>query len=49
MKSTLVVTRPFGAFVRGDIIQDPSKIEEVVRGEHRNSVVQVAPPDSVKG
>jgi len=49
MKSILVVTRPFGAFARGDVVEDASKIEEVIRGEHKNDVVPVAVPDKMKG
>jgi hypothetical protein len=49
MKFILVVTRPFGAFARGDVIEDAAKTDEIIRGEHKHDVVPVAAPDKMKG
>jgi hypothetical protein len=43
MDMHLVVVKPFGGFVRGDIITDPTKIAQVMTGEHAHAVVRVQP------
>lgn len=37
----LVVVRPFGQLVRGDVVTEAARIAEVLSGEHAHSVVRV--------
>ena len=41
MKSALIVVRPFGVHVVGDVITDAGKAEELLAGEHAHDVVRV--------
>ena len=45
----LVVTQPFLNFVRGDIIVDAVRIDEVLASEHQKFVMKVASNNSLKG
>ena len=38
----LVVTKPFGPFHRGAVIEDQARIEEIMVSEHKDYVVRVA-------
>ena len=38
----LVVTKPFGAFHRGTLIEDHVRIAEILASEHKDYVVRVA-------
>jgi hypothetical protein len=49
MDMHLVVVMPFGGFARGDIITDPTKIAQVLAGEHAHAVVRVQPSPSKEG
>ncbi len=42
MSYFLVVTKPFGAFRRGTLIEDHARIEEILASEHKDYVVRVA-------
>lgn len=42
MEFILVVTRPFGTFRRGDVIENMTMIEEILRDERASFVVRVA-------
>ncbi len=42
MDMHLVVVRPFGGLVRGDVITEPARIAEVMNSEHARFVVRVA-------
>jgi len=44
MQFELVVARPFGGFSRGERIQDPKRVAEILASEHANWVVRVAVP-----
>lgn len=44
MSYFLVVTKPFGQFQRGAIIEDFERIEQVLSSEHKDYVVRVATP-----
>ena len=44
MQVHLVVVRPFASLTRGDIITDPARIAEILKGEHAPQVVRVATP-----
>ena len=41
MNSALIVVRPFGAHVVGDVITDAGKARELLAGEHAYDVVRV--------
>lgn len=41
MNSALIVVRPFGAHVVGDVITDPARTTELLAGEHAHDVVRV--------
>ncbi len=49
MTNHLVVTTPFLNFVRGDIIADATKIDEVMATEYRKFVTKVIAPNTSKG
>jgi hypothetical protein len=49
MIKQLVVTRPFYAFVGGDVIADATKIGEIMATEHSKSVTKVIAPTTLKG
>lgn len=49
MIKQLVVTRPFYNFIRGDVIADASKIDEIMATEHSKSVTKVIAPNTSKG
>jgi hypothetical protein len=49
MTHQLVVTTPFLNFVRGDIIADATKIDEVMATEYRKFVTKVIAPNTSKG
>nr|WP_294511708.1 hypothetical protein [uncultured Rhodopila sp.] len=49
MSFHLVVTKPFLGFVRGDVIADAAKMNEILASDHKKSVNRVASPDSSKG
>jgi hypothetical protein len=49
MTNHLVVTTPFLNFVRGDIIADAAKIDEVMASEYRKFVTKVIAPNTSKG
>jgi hypothetical protein len=49
MHSILVVTKPFGRFARGDLIEDAARIEQILNGEQRRFVVQVAVGSGARG
>jgi hypothetical protein len=38
----LIVIRPFGQFVRGDVISDPASISQILNGQHARFVIRVA-------
>jgi hypothetical protein len=40
----LVVLNPFDGYERGDIIDDPIYVTEIINGDHRADVVQVTSP-----
>lgn len=42
MTYLLVVTKPFGSFQRGAVIEDQARIEEIMASEHKDYVVRVA-------
>ncbi len=42
MQVHLVVVKPFAALSRGDIITDPVRIAEILKGQHAPQVVRVA-------
>jgi hypothetical protein len=42
----LVVVRPFGQLVRGDVVTETARITEILSGEHAHNVVRVL--DSAK-
>jgi hypothetical protein len=41
MDMHLVVVRPFAGLARGDVVADPARIAEILKGEHAASVVRV--------
>lgn len=41
MNYFLVVTKPFGSFQRGAVIEDLARIEEIMASEHKDYVVRV--------
>lgn len=45
----LVVIKPFLNFVRGDMITDVARIEEILKAEYAKSVTKIAPPSASKG
>ena len=45
----LVVTKPFLNFVRGDTIDDATRISEILSTEHKKFVIKVALPTTLKG
>jgi hypothetical protein len=49
MTHHLVVTKPFLNFVRGDIIVDVLKVDEILTSEQRKFVTKVALPTTSKG
>ena len=49
MTNHLVVTTPFLNFVRGDIIADATKIDEIMATEYRKFVTKVIAPNTSKG
>lgn len=49
MTNHLVVTTPFLNFTRGDIIADPTKIDEVMATEYKKFVTKVIAPNTSKG
>ncbi len=49
MIKQLVVTRSFSTFVRGDVIADSAKIDEIMATEHSKSVTKVIAPNTSKG
>jgi hypothetical protein len=40
----LIVVRPFAGLARGDVVADPTRIAEILRGEHAHCVVRVTTP-----
>jgi hypothetical protein len=44
MQVHLVVMKPFAALNRGDIVTDPVRIAEILKGEHAPQVVRVTAP-----
>lgn len=42
MEYILVVTRPFGGYRRGDVIENTTIVEDILAGEYASSVVRVA-------
>ena len=42
MRYTLIVTKPFGTFRRGDMIEGGQEIDSVLNSEHARFVVRVA-------
>ncbi len=44
MQVHLVVVKPFAALTRGDIVTDPDRIAEILKGQHASMVVRVAAP-----
>ena len=44
MQIHLVVVKPFAGLNRGDVVTDPVRIAEILRGEHAQHVVRVAIP-----
>lgn len=44
MQVHLVVMKPFASLTRGDIVTDPVRIAEILKGEHAQHVVRVATP-----
>jgi len=42
LQFTLIVTRPFGNYRRGDVIENPLTIEQILGSEHARFVVRVA-------
>lgn len=40
----LVVVRPFGQLVRGDVVNEATRIAEVLSSEHAQHVVRVLDP-----
>ncbi|MEJ0016755.1 MAG: hypothetical protein WDN25_09325 [Acetobacteraceae bacterium] len=44
MDTHLVVVRPFGGLIRGDIVTDAVRITEILNSEHAYSVVRVVTP-----
>jgi hypothetical protein len=49
MINHLVVTTPFLNFIRGDIIADATKIDEVMATEYKKFVTKVVAPNTSKG
>jgi hypothetical protein len=49
MDMHLVVVKPFGGFVRGDIVSDPTRVAEILNSEHVRFVVRVAASASKEG
>ncbi len=45
----LVVVRPFGGLVRGDIVTDVLRIAEILGSEHAHDVVRVVMPTKSGG
>lgn len=43
----LVVVRPFGSYLRGDIIADMAKVSTVLKSEHAHAVVRVVTPTTM--
>jgi hypothetical protein len=39
----LVVVKPFGNYMRGDLISDPEEITKILRGEQKKFVVKINP------
>ena len=37
----LVVVKPFAGFARGDLVTDPARVAEILKGEHAHAVVRV--------
>ena len=42
MRYALIVTKPFGTFRRGDMIEGGQEIDSVLNSEHARFVVRVA-------
>ena len=42
----LVVTNPFGEYAKGATISDPTKMAEILGGEHAHHVVQAEHEDA---
>lgn len=40
----LIVVRPFGPYLVGDVVSDPASVSEVLASEHVEHVVRVDPP-----
>jgi hypothetical protein len=49
MINHLLVTAPFLKFVRGDIIADATKIDEVMATEYKKFVTKITAPSTSKG
>jgi hypothetical protein len=49
MTHHLVATRPFLAYVKGDIIDDVAKVREILDSDYKRFVVRVASSVSLKG
>jgi len=49
MDMHLVVVRPFGGLARGDVVADPARIAEILKGEHAASVVRVVTSETKEG
>jgi len=45
----LVATKPFLGFVRGDIIADAAKVNEILASDYKRFVTRVASPVALKG
>jgi hypothetical protein len=49
MAHYLVVSRPFLSFVRGDIIADLAKVDDILSTEYKKFVTKIAVPKTSKG
>lgn len=49
MATVLVVTAPFGAYQRGDVIDEPGEAAAVLASENAEHVVKRAQPDGEGG
>ena len=49
MTELLVVTKPFLNFVRGDIIEDATRVGNILACEYRKFVTKVTSPSTLKG
>jgi hypothetical protein len=49
MDMHLVVVRPFAGLARGDVVADPARIAEILKGEHAAFVVRVVTSAAKEG